>query len=118
MARMAKRMSREMKDSGIEWIGEIPIDWEIIKVKSRYKMVTGFTPDTDESLYYDDENGYTWINISDLSSEREIFDSKNKITKLATEKCKVAYYSALNYQLDKLRLQELIYIQMRLLHLF
>ena len=81
-------MSREMKDSGIEWIGEIPIDWEIIKVKSRYKMVTGFTPDTDESLYYDDENGYTWINISDLSSEREIFDSKNKITKLATEKCK------------------------------
>ena len=24
---------REMKDSGIEWIGEIPKDWEIIKGK-------------------------------------------------------------------------------------
>ena len=24
---------REMKDSGIEWIGEIPKDWEIIKTK-------------------------------------------------------------------------------------
>jgi type I restriction enzyme S subunit len=24
-------MSREMKDSGIEWIGEIPDDWEIKK---------------------------------------------------------------------------------------
>lgn len=26
-------MSREMKDSGIEWIGEIPKDWKIIKIK-------------------------------------------------------------------------------------
>ena len=24
---------REMKNSGIEWIGEIPKDWEIIKTK-------------------------------------------------------------------------------------
>ena len=27
-------MSRKMKDSGIEWIGEIPEDWEIVKVKN------------------------------------------------------------------------------------
>ena len=26
-------MPREMKDSGIEWIGEIPNDWQINKVK-------------------------------------------------------------------------------------
>ena len=26
-------MSRKMKDSGIEWIGEIPKDWEIRKLK-------------------------------------------------------------------------------------
>lgn len=26
-------MAREMKDSGIEWIGEIPKEWEIIKLK-------------------------------------------------------------------------------------
>lgn len=26
-------MAREMKDSGIEWIGEIPIDWQTIKFK-------------------------------------------------------------------------------------
>lgn len=24
---------REMKDSGIEWIGEIPADWEVIALK-------------------------------------------------------------------------------------
>ena len=26
-------MARKMKDSGIEWIGEIPEGWEIIPVK-------------------------------------------------------------------------------------
>ena len=26
-------MGRKMKDSGIEWIGEIPEGWEVIKAK-------------------------------------------------------------------------------------
>ena len=39
-------MSRKMKDSGIEWIGEIPEDWEVNKVKKYYHMEIGFTPDT------------------------------------------------------------------------
>lgn len=29
-------MTRKMKDSGIEWIGEIPGDWEIVKVKDAF----------------------------------------------------------------------------------
>lgn len=29
-------MSREMKDSGVEWIGEIPADWDICKIDSLY----------------------------------------------------------------------------------
>lgn len=37
-------MSREMKDSGVEWIGEIPKDWEIIRAKnvfSYHKDIVG-----------------------------------------------------------------------------
>ena len=26
-------MTRKMKDSGIEWIGEIPEDWEVVKIR-------------------------------------------------------------------------------------
>lgn len=32
---------REMKDSGIEWIGEIPIDWQLPKVKNLFTIGRG-----------------------------------------------------------------------------
>lgn len=34
-------MSREMKDSGIEWIGEIPKDWILSRLKDYYKFEKG-----------------------------------------------------------------------------
>ena len=30
---------REMKDSGIEWIGEIPVDWEVSRIKQLFSEV-------------------------------------------------------------------------------
>lgn len=71
---------KEMKDSGIEWIGEIPRHWEIRKVKNYYTMQTGFTPDTKNESYYDDINGYDWINISDIQDGKIITDTKKKIS--------------------------------------
>jgi restriction endonuclease S subunit len=66
------------KDSGIEWIGEIPEHWEIKKVKHNFSFKTGFTPPTGKREYY--ENGkYIWINISDLNT-KYISDSENKLT--------------------------------------
>lgn len=66
------------KDSGIEWIGEIPGHWEVKKVKYNFSFRTGFTPPSGKSEYY--ENGrHVWINISDLT-EKYISDSANKIT--------------------------------------
>lgn len=57
---------REMKDSGIEWIGNVPKDWEIVRIKEKYPFNTGFTPDTQQSNYYNDENGYEWATIADI----------------------------------------------------
>ena len=37
-------MSREMKDSGISWIGEIPSDWRIGHLKRLARIKTGSTP--------------------------------------------------------------------------
>ena len=37
-------MAREMKDSGIEWIGEIPKAWKSSTIKKVCKNQTGNTP--------------------------------------------------------------------------
>lgn len=47
-------MPREMKDSGIEWIGEIPAEWKIIRFKFLHNgMNTGES--IDKEYWSDDE---------------------------------------------------------------
>ena len=46
-------MAREMKDSGIEWIGEIPREWDLVKTKHCYsnqKVIVGENADEYERL--------------------------------------------------------------------
>ena len=47
----------EMKDSGVEWIGEIPAGWEMIKVKYIFNLITEKAPKNHDmellSLYTD-----------------------------------------------------------------
>ena len=67
-------------DTGIAWIGEIPSHWEVTKVKFRYSFITGFTPSTGNSSFYD-SNGYNWVTISDLSNGA-LDDTQDKISDL------------------------------------
>jgi len=47
--KLRKRKSEEMKDSGIGWIGKIPLDLPIKRVKDLGEVTTGWTPEIDES---------------------------------------------------------------------
>ena len=48
------RGEREMKDSGVEWIGEIPKEWNITKIKSGVtKIGSGKTPSGGAETYTD-----------------------------------------------------------------
>ncbi|HDZ4932993.1 TPA: restriction endonuclease subunit S [Campylobacter jejuni] len=38
---------KNFKDSGIEWLGEIPEHWEVVKIKHISEVVTGKTPALD-----------------------------------------------------------------------
>lgn len=58
---------RKMKDSGHEYIGLIPINWSIKRIKDIYSFDTGFTPSTEIQSNYNDENGYEWATISDIN---------------------------------------------------
>ena len=68
---------REMKDSGIEWIGEIPKEWEVSVIKKEYVFQTGATPKTEIESFFCGDN--VWINISDMKS-RVLYDSTKHIS--------------------------------------
>ena len=71
------RGNRPMKDSGIEWIGEIPVEWIKNSIKSVATTCSGGTPSSgDTSLYDGDIN---WICSYDLK-EKPITESGRKIT--------------------------------------
>ena len=48
---------REMKDSGVEWIGEIPKDWNCMRLKFAFGN-SNVGESVDKELYSSDENGY------------------------------------------------------------
>ena len=71
-------MSREMVNSGIPWMGKIPSNWSIGKVKHFYRFITGFTPDSKNESFYD-ENGTPWVTISDMDG-KYVVGTKNGIS--------------------------------------
>lgn len=78
-------MAREMKDSGIEWIGEIPIGWGTPKIINRFDFIgSGTTPRTYEDNYYVDGE-INWIQSGDLHDKYLISTSK-KITQMAFDR--------------------------------
>jgi len=80
------------KNSGVEWIGEIPTDWLKTKLKfTLEEIVTGGTPDTSNDVYWsDEESGINWISISDITSNgRLILKTKKFISKEGLESKKI-----------------------------
>lgn len=71
---------RAMKDSGVEWIGEVPEEWDVSKVKHETSFIgSGTTPRSSCLSFY--ENGtIPWIQSGDLYETNEVTDTKQKIT--------------------------------------
>lgn len=80
----------KMKDSGIEWIGEVPKHWEVKRMKELSAIGSGTTPKSGEYKYY--ENGiHPWLNTSDVQ-DCVINEAKFSITDKALND-----YSVLKY---------------------
>ncbi len=79
-------MAREMKDSGIPWIGEIPADWSLIATKRLYKIESGATPKSENSDYYD--GSIPWITPADFkTNDVFVFCGRRNITELGLNSC-------------------------------
>lgn len=73
----------EYKDSGVEWLGEIPSHWEMWKLAHAYSEIgSGTTPSTTNEENF--EGDIPWVTTGELR-ENTIFDTKKKVSKKTLE---------------------------------
>ena len=65
-----------MKDSGIEWIGEIPEHWEVSKIKRIAKTNSGSTP---KNILNNENSEIIWIRTTDINDD-VVYDSSLHLT--------------------------------------
>ena len=68
-------MPRKMKASGVEWIGEIPQEWDTHRIKLDYAIYAGATPKSKKKEYWDGD--VNWVTPSDFKTEDK-FVSRGK----------------------------------------
>lgn len=75
------------RDSGIEWLGEVPAHWELTTVKRIFHVVNGSTPKTTNSRFWNGQ--ITWITPEDLGKHLgpTIFGSERTISTAGLKSC-------------------------------
>jgi type I restriction enzyme S subunit len=79
------KMKNDMKPSRIEWIGDIPVEWNVSKIKHLFSIVSGSTPDSDNEEYWDGD--IPWITPADMSDFGVINRGERSITKKGYNAC-------------------------------
>lgn len=75
------KTARMMKDSGIEWIGQIPATWETRKNKYLLDfMYSGGTPTATNDSFYTDKDGTPFVSIADLTKSYLVTETAKCVT--------------------------------------
>lgn len=75
-----------MKDSGIEWFGKIPSDWEIITIKRKFTLFAGATPKSEIPENWDGD--IVWITPADYKTiDKYVSQGKRNISELGLSSC-------------------------------
>ena len=59
----------EMKDSGVEWIGEIPSHWEFVRIGHLNRVVRGGSPRPSGDPRFFNGDFIHWITVKDITSK-------------------------------------------------
>lgn len=78
------RTYEKYKDSGISWIGKVPEDWEVMKIKHICKLYSGATPTTSNPQFWNGD--IKWVTPVDIN-EKFILETARKITREGYESC-------------------------------
>lgn len=77
---------RAMKDSGIEWIGLIPEGWKVNRIKHHFSVVSGATPRSEISDYWDGD--IPWITPADYKTQDKYVEKgRRSLSKAGYDSC-------------------------------
>ena len=65
------------RDSGVEWLGKVPIHWHATPLKRAIEFTTGWTPPTGRDDLYEGDNA--WATIGDMAG-RMINDTAKAVS--------------------------------------
>jgi len=71
-----------LKDSGVEWLGQVPEHWEVRKLRQCGPVVGGMTPSMEVRRFWDGE--IPWVTPKDMKKQA-IGDSGIRVTPVALE---------------------------------
>lgn len=73
----------EYKESGVNWLGDIPNNWKAVSLKRVANFVTGMTPSTSIEEYYSgEESEFPWVRPEDISESSSEVKASKFLTKL------------------------------------
>ena len=75
-----------MKDSGVEWLGEVPAHWRVMPIRLAAKLESGHTPSRSRPEYWDDCY-IPWMTLADVWQIRRgkadyIYETKETVSDL------------------------------------
>lgn len=75
-----------LKDSGVEWIGEIPEHWGSRRIKTFSLVKRGASPrPIDDPKYFDENGEFAWVRIADVSASGKYLEcTTQKLSKLGS----------------------------------
>ena len=74
----------QMKDSGIEWIGQIPKHWAISRLRYIASICSGATPSKDNDEYW--QGDVPWVSSQEVKTDI-LFDTSLHISEAAIKSC-------------------------------
>lgn len=80
-----------MRDSGVEWLGDIPAHWDVQRIKWSARMESGHTPDKKVESYWLGGN-IPWVSLADTQQLREVDNIQD--TAVMTTEDGIAHSSA------------------------
>lgn len=71
-----------IKDSGVEWLGEIPAHWELKKFAHVARVVRGASPRPAGDVRYFNGDHIPWVTVADITKDRSkyLYETKSMLT--------------------------------------